>query len=674
MSAFSLVNCGFYLTLSRPHIYLPPKSREGRFVGKMNPRKYDAYSAYPTRPSESERPSPYRPGSILPKEAQAPPLPSVSVPSKEAQGPERYTISEDRSAGSNLEVHNLAALKDRTSSQQMREQARRLESVPMPAFNFNLSDFSPFTSEISMGHAQLQQRFGQLRFDEGYPDDHMDKGDQTLLKDDLFTVDNSTNHDYLRHQLKAKYNWVGDIEGLDIGSGLQANIEKLQQTLASMQKELGELERQKQMHANRQFQILYRIEGDCYFDPPEWTQGNKSVVSRIPVKNLGLFLERNKNVVFIVYRDFYQVPLKTGAKNKISPPHHVRESIHPVSRQLRKTLQVMLKHDWRYGSVFQQLHRKGEIDAPYLFIYHYRTYWKEMLAQCPDTVRDDLELLAVYVSENYGKDYMAADALFSQRRVSAEFLKYLFQPGDILVSRSEGEYRGLIARSWPQENAAIPAPKILARGNPTRESRRTRAPEHGYTHHRSYIDESRGSDSNSEDHSDVDSDVDCDSDSANGTSEDETWPTVDAVEHKNQDVLQQFLRRIFPGNISKQEKDGETAAAKSLDKEINIKIWQWNFDGDFKRVEGNIMLRLSQSSVNDTDRAKEWNMHDLDVYPLRFAPQPLVQTLRRRGMMFWKCRKRCLVSYHESNDKTQDEVGVSLFPSMPFDKIEANFR
>lgn len=558
-----------------------------------------------------------------------PPLPSLSpasLPQKEAHTTERHTISEDRSAGSNMEVRNLAALKDRNVSQKSSEP---MGHPGLPGF----AHVRPSSSQSPREYAQFQQRFGRLRLDEEYPDENIEERDQSNLNDGLLPADVSASLDNSQPQLVAKDDWVEDFEQADTSSSLQVDIDALQRHITEMQKQLSELEIQKQLHADKQFQILYRIEGTSYFDHPEWTQGYRSVVSRIPVRNLDLFLERNKNVIFIVYRDFNLAPPKTAAKHKPSSPQHTRESIHPVSRQLRKTLEMMLKHDWRYKSMFLEFRRKREMDAPYLFIYHHRTYWKDILAHCPYSVREHLNLVATYVSKNYGKEYMAADALFAGRKVSAEYIQYLFQPGDILISRSAGQYRGLVARSWPQDSGHV--------------HRHPQPPMHQ---------------PNSSVDSDINSDSALDSSSSSDVdiSDNKMKSSVEAVEHER-DLLQHFFRRIRPGTASKAENNNKPVSTESSDKQFEVKIWQWSFDGDFKRVEGNIMLRLSQSTDNDPSRAKEWNMHDLDVYPLKFAPQSLVQKLRRRGMMFWKCRKRCLVSYHETNADAQDEV--RRFPS-----------
>ncbi|KAH6094709.1 hypothetical protein HBI65_122520 [Parastagonospora nodorum] len=586
--------------------------------------------------------------------------PPIPQPKPVPQSSEPHTISEDRSAGSNLEKRNLAALEVRTNPQNEIE-----GKSPFPASAFNPSPTVPpistfsgryghdrkdnpvlHTGELSIMSSHLQQRFGRLPFDEEHPHKHIDDVDQRILEENRFTAGFSASHNYLRPLIVGKHDWVEDIEQIDAGSEIQANIETLQQNLASMQKELGELEAQKQKHANKQFLILYRIEGTCYFDHPEWTQRHESIVSRTPVRNLDLYLERNKEVVFIVYRDFHRTPPKTGAKNKLSLPQHMSESIHPVSQQLRNTLQMLLKYDWRYHSMFWQLRRKKEIHAPYLFIYHHRSHWKDMLAACLPTVREHLNLLARYVSGNYGEEYVAADAMFAQRKVSTHFIKYLFQPGDILISRSEGQYRGLVARSWPQENAEMPA-------RPARASGRTMVPEL-HEPHWSHMEQL---------HSEVD--FEPDSDTEINVSEENMRSPVETVELKDQDFLRQLYGHLHTESNSKKKEDSNNDNAEASDEEISIDTWQWSFDGDFKRVEGKVVLRLSQSTLSDTTGSEGWNMHDLNVYPLRFAPQSLVQTLRRRGVMSWQCRKRCLVSYHESNAEAQDESDERFMIDVP---------
>ncbi|KAF2994709.1 hypothetical protein E8E13_003158 [Curvularia kusanoi] len=610
---------------------------------------------------------PRRPGAVRTPQNRLPRRPQnmekydipVLPPPKEAQ--ERHTISEDRSAGSNVEMRNLAALKDRDIKDQNVEGiTNRAEGGTVdydsPRNESDYDSGSDMTSidgtpnypsrarpnkgvsskghaQSPKGHAQSQQRFGQLRFDEEGFNDLVDENDQASLKDIVLAADITASHGQSRSQPVAKHDWAGETQPTDAGKGLQANIESLREKLARTQKELDKLERRKKALTNEQFRLIYRIEGTCYFDHPEWTQGYKSIVSRNPVKNLDLFLEKNKNIVFIVYRDFDNAPLATGAKTKSSSPQHMRESIQPVSQRLRKTLLIMLKGDWRYEAMSLELHRKGEIAAPYLYVYHHRTSWGKLVDRYPPNVREHLRLLARYVSDTFGTQYMAADALFARRKVSAEFVRYLFLPGDILVSRRAGQFRGLVANSWPQENATVP----------DRGSSHPEAPRAGYRQLSLFMD--------LPDY-DVNLYSDLDGSSDFGTLENESELSAGANE---QTLLRQSHHRDHPKTGFKGMNDTQSALEKTLDKEFNIGVWQWSFDGDFKRVEDEVTLRLSQSTANNSTRVKEWDMHNLDVYPLKYAPKPLIETLHRRGMMFWQCRKQRLVSYHESNVKEQDE-------------------
>jgi hypothetical protein len=568
---------------------------------------------------------------------RSPPLPE--------KAPERTTISDDRSAGSNLEVRNLAALKDRAAprSNQSPLEERLKQSTPAPASHplrrsnaeyvpiygtRNESDTRTIQKYKSLlEHGRSQQRFGRLQFGDVLTDD-------TYVHYKEASKDGPTISGFLepllglQSELVAKDQWTEDVGKTDNSSNVHtAHIQVLQHKISDMQKELQQLEAQKSKHVEQQYRTLYRINGSRYFDHPEWTQGHNSIVSRIPVKNLDLFLERNKNVTFIVYRDFERQ--STGKKETMfssSPPKNIRESIHPVNKMLRKTLESMFAQDWRYESDLNHLRRTGEIKAPYLFLYHHRRCWIDMTTQYPHSIREHLSLFASYISDTYGKEYDAADSSFARREISSDSVKYMFQPGDILISRTAGQYRGLIASSWPQESATAPA-----RGH-----QRLLHPSHSYGLHIP----SNGKASESDDGN---SDLDMSDDPVDDYDSDPSILT--------------FRTRSFAN-----EDHEKSVSAGKASKEFSIQVYKWSFDGDFKREADNVTLKLSCSTNNASTNAKLWSMYDLDTYPLKFAPSVLAQQLRQRGLMFWKCRKRCLISYREASPEAHNEVTT---PSSP---------
>lgn len=81
----------------------------------------------------------------------------------------------------------------------------------------------------------------------------------------------------------------------------------------------------------------------------------------------------------------------------------------------------------------------------------------------------------------------------------------------------------------------------------------------------------------------------------------------------------------------------------------SINCLRWSFDGNFQRDTGSLRIKNIPS-----DKEKEIKITNLDVYPSRFAEPDILQKLRARGDMFWKCRKRRYVCYDDAVDDTMN--------------------
>lgn len=126
-----------------------------------------------------------------------------------------------------------------------------------------------------------------------------------------------------------------------------------------------------------------------------------------------------------------------------------------------------------------------------------------------------------------------------------------------------------------------------------------------------------------------------------------------------------MLKIQVPGQIIISQQNGKNVAkleafvardwlqhTSPSNKELATRLFveSWKFDGRFMKSE--ITLRM-----NDAPSLKDkFNIIDLPIYPMRFGSEQVVQTLRDRGRMFWKCRIRKYVSYANTNaaDDTQD--------------------
>lgn len=549
------------------------------------------------------------------------------------------TISDDRSAGSNLEARNLAALKNAGNNLEAQSELRSwralgigdwdnddvVELIEEDSYYSTRRNFQPSNGPSSR-RAQMQQRFGQLRLGDGIPSekDRVSDTKQTgATSEDVPAAKSSSKGKKKRVDFVDKTAWAGDAQEQDPGDSLRTEIESLQRKVIKMQQELREVEMQSQM-SSKKFQFLYRLDGKCYLDHPEWTQGQNSIICRKLLNNFELFLERNKNIAFVVYRDFGDGSSVPKPKDVASPPEHIAESIRLIDKRLLKFFETLLERNWRYNDDLGELRHSGEIKAPYLFIYHHRKYWKSLLSHCRSTVREHASLLTNYVSQNFGEEYEAADASFSQRKVSVEHVKYLFQPGDILVTKSAGKYRGVVASSWPGDSATVPT------------------------------DAENDEDINLEkdDAEFFPSEPDDTDLERTDTDEDVKRYNILAAAMSNYPI---FGKHDAAHGGFKKNNRGKATSKRTMAHVFGIRVCKWSFDGEFKREADTHSLRLSPGSSGEQ---KEWVLHDLEIYPLRFAPESIVNQLRRRGEMLWMCRKRSIVSYRETVPGAQEEVSI----------------
>lgn len=598
-------------------------------VGRTTAARHDSYSdEYYDSASPAE---PYENSEISGDEAGDKATSSEKVT-------KNITISDDRSAGSNLEARNLAALKNAGDNLKAQSELRSrrapgigdwdnddvVEVIEEDAY-FSTRNFQ-FSNGPSSRRAQMQQRFGQLRLGDGIPSEKdriSDTKQAGATSEDVPAAKSSSKGKKKRVDFADKTAWAGDAQEQDPGDSLRTEIESLQRKVIKMQQELREVEMQSQM-SSKKFQFLYRLDNKCYLDHPEWTQGRNSIICRKPLNNFELFLERNKNIAFVVYRDFGDGSQVPKPEDVASPPEHIAESIRLIDKRLLKFFETLLERNWRYEDDLKELRRSGEINAPYLFIYHHRKSWKSLLSHCRSTVREHASLLTNYVSQNFGEEYEAADASFAQRKVSVEYVKYLFQPGDILVAKSAGKYRGVVASSWPGDPAMVP----------------TDAGDDEDLNLEKYDGEFFPSEPDDTDleHTDTDEDV-------------KRYSTLSAM-MSNYPI---FGKHDAAHGGFKKNNGGKATSKRTMAHVFGIRVCRWSFDGEFKREADTHSLRLSPGSSGEQT---EWGLHDLEIYPLRFAPKSVTNQLRRRGEMLWMCRKRSIVSYRETVPGAQEEVSI----------------
>lgn len=198
-----------------------------------------------------------------------------------------------------------------------------------------------------------------------------------------------------------------------------------------------------------------------YFDPPQWTKGQRGpglLRSQLPVTNFDLYLEKNKDISFIVYKT-YGMP-QDGSKtpeirDRQSAAHDlndavVDESIQPVSEALLNAVEALLEAEDEYASILKSFRQTSELAAPYLFVYHQRNDWERIRLSLPESSHQQLIMLWDYILQSQDAEYAMADSQIPLGKITPELLKYLFKPGQLLVQNKDDEMQGWICEDWPR--------------------------------------------------------------------------------------------------------------------------------------------------------------------------------------------------------------------------------
>lgn len=412
------------------------------------------------------------------------------------------------------------------------------------------------------------------------------------------------------------------------------DLQKLQEYIELLQAKAQQFEAIRKKQAPSRYQILYRLlQRDFsqhqkkssklerqyslpFFDHPEWVkgQGNASRIQcNLPLHNFELYLEKNKDVAFFVYRNFdtesASIVAKPGTDDTtigraVHLPQYTSETIRPVNQDLIEAIKTLLSSRVEYSELLRDYATTNELAAPYLFVYHNRKNLEEFQNSLPLPASVQLSLLSSYVTEQFAEEYKTADSLLSQSKISPKYIRYLFKPGDLLIQRHNSQYQGYVATSWPKISL-------------TKEVSRTQA-----TTLRENIDLP-------------------------------IYGSRDAAARMATDKITVYFCDIkawhwaFDGNFQR------------VHTTLLLNIPDTEDEG--KHVRESKGKNSVETGGNDRKpESREKSLPDLNVFPIQYASAKIVENFRRRGKTFWKCRNRGYVSYQDNEMESIQNL-VSAF-------------
>ncbi|KAM5353338.1 hypothetical protein ACJZ2D_016760 [Fusarium nematophilum] len=82
----------------------------------------------------------------------------------------------------------------------------------------------------------------------------------------------------------------------------------------------------------------------------------------------------------------------------------------------------------------------SDIKFPYLWWFHRREKIDETIASLDDQLQQYLSVFRSYIHDRLQNEWSEVDELITQRRITAEYLDYIYAPGQVLVSSLESRH------------------------------------------------------------------------------------------------------------------------------------------------------------------------------------------------------------------------------------------
>ncbi|KAI1451691.1 hypothetical protein F4805DRAFT_473407 [Annulohypoxylon moriforme] len=362
------------------------------------------------------------------------------------------TISEDLSHSDKLEERNLLAIKDRKHRKHRKHREHREHRSPRWATTYYPAPKNK--KSLMMTGQEEDSESSDSSSDTQTPV-------ATNKKPELLNATRTTQKRSFMEFQSGSNPVEFETSASDLG------LTELQSYIARLEKRAKQLEGStSKFEQTYRFQVLYRIndqsgapDESTYFDKPEWLDDQHQMValrSRDPVKNFDLFLERNKEISFLVYRTYVVSTPVPKTPSELT----VLETIRPIHEDLISAVSAVLGSKEEYAEDGKAFRRTLQLHAPYLFVFHQRNERDLIQSSLSEACQQHMRILWDYIIQECGHEYTAADDCLLRGMVTTKYVNYMFKPGETLVQRNGDQYIGWVAKSW-----AIPVayPELIER-------------------------------------------------------------------------------------------------------------------------------------------------------------------------------------------------------------------
>jgi hypothetical protein len=210
---------------------------------------------------------------------------------------------------------------------------------------------------------------------------------------------------------------------------------------------------------------LYRFKDSnkVFLEPPVWQRQEDAsaegwytlqfLTEAAPVHD---YLE-SSDIACLVFKTYTTEPLNrpptensrtADGRSLLSP---ASESLLFVSEDMIEAVEEYLSAQPKFEEIFPDFDARQEISAPYLFWFTFRSGYSSALRNLSPRHRALIKKLGKWILDQYGEVYKRVDGQLLRGVISADTMKYLVKPGDVLVSEEGGVVQAYMAASWAKE-------------------------------------------------------------------------------------------------------------------------------------------------------------------------------------------------------------------------------
>ncbi|KAI1496448.1 P-loop containing nucleoside triphosphate hydrolase protein [Biscogniauxia marginata] len=216
-------------------------------------------------------------------------------------------------------------------------------------------------------------------------------------------------------------------------------------------------------------ETLYFIQIDArrnyatYLDEPTWAigpRGEAVLKAHFPIHDISGYLNQKHDVAFVILK-FYdwgqqgKIAQKAFRDKKALPrPQSSAQTIRLQSHDMIEAAEEFFAKQPKFLEEFPGFNIRGNLEAPYLFWYHYRS--PEAFEGLSVIHKKMMTLLTSWIDENYGGLYARVESQLKRGVISAETMAFLVKPGDVLLWKEKRDTMAVIARSWPVSRTPPP--------------------------------------------------------------------------------------------------------------------------------------------------------------------------------------------------------------------------